>query len=247
MVLENGKLQLLPYHLQRLTEGCQVLGMPFPEQLIDEAIQQVINTAKTFEASSYSVKLLLTRGSGERGYAPEKNIQQNLMLSLAVLPEGIKKPGGIALHLCKTPLAVNKTLAGIKHLNRLEQVLAAQELQSTACDEGLMLDTEGKVIAGTKSNFFLVSNQGVLMTPCLQYSGITGTVRRCILENIVQELGLECQIADISLDQVYKAQSLFVTNSIIGLQEVASFGPQLYKPSVLVERLSTCLLQRLSH
>jgi 4-amino-4-deoxychorismate lyase len=122
-------------------------------------------------------------------------------------------------------------LAGIKHLNRLEQVLARQEWQDPAIAEGLMSDGQGRVISATQGNLFLV-NDGRLYTPDLSQAGINGIVRDIVIQSAVA-LGIPMQITELSLQQVRDADALFVTNCLLGLCPVAELEGVIYEPAAI--------------
>jgi 4-amino-4-deoxychorismate lyase len=115
-------------------------------------------------------------------------------------------------------LGENEALAGIKHLNRLEQVLGQLELASCDADEGLMLSTAGNVIGGTSRNLFAVIEQQVV-TPDLRRAGIQGVMRRAILDRC-GALGLAVTEVDIAPAELLRARELFMTNALVGIQSV---------------------------
>jgi 4-amino-4-deoxychorismate lyase len=130
--------------------------------------------------------------------------------------DGIK---GIKLHLCRLRLAHQPALAGIKHLNRLENVLARAECSDAEADEGLLLDQEGFAIGGAMTNLFIVE-QGALLTPDLSRCGVAGVTRARVLE-IAEKSRLACQVARLPLERVMNADEVFLVNSVIGLWWVA--------------------------
>lgn len=139
------------------------------------------------------------------------------------------------MRLCETRLGSNPSLAGIKHLNRLEQVLARQEWLNPEIHEGLMLDGENRVIEATQSNVFLLKD-GVLYTPELSSSGVAGTVRRLVIE-LSNELGIPLKVEIITLQQLHGADALFLTNAIMGILPVKQFEERQYDPSLIPENL----------
>ena len=168
------------------------------------------------------VKLIVTRGTGTRGYAPQHCTDTTHFWDIFPMPE---YPSDWAIHgikaqRCQLRLSQQPRLAGIKHLNRLENVLAAAEwndarLLDSEIAEGLLLDTEGNVIEGTRSNLFLVS-RGELITPELSRSGVAGVQRDRVIEWSAQH-NMPLHIRHVGLEEVLHADELFVVNSIIGL------------------------------
>jgi 4-amino-4-deoxychorismate lyase len=203
-------------HLQRLDEGCRRLGMaaPDPVTLGREAARAIGDRPRGV------LKIILTRGTGGRGYRPAANAVCTRIFAL--YPEPDHEPGnwrqGVQVRLCRTRLGLNPSLAGMKHLNRLEQVLARAEWSDESVAEGLMLDPAGNLVEGTMSNLFLVVGGG-LLTPALEHAGVAGVMRRKVLE-IADELGIPREIGQVSLERLDQADALFLTNSLIGIWPV---------------------------
>lgn len=222
--VRHGKPLFLNQHLQRLQKGCEKLLIPCPDLnlLRQEAYQHSTNTEHAV------LKIIITRGSGGRGYRQPDPIQSSRLLGLFPYPSypDFYQTSGIKVRICQQRLANNPVLAGIKHLNRLEQVLARAEWQDDEYQEGLMLDYQDKLIEGTMSNVFLVKS-GRLYTPSLIESGISGIVRDNILalsNNLLPAVQTNLSLADL-----YNADEVFVTNSIIGLWPVTQIAEQRFQ------------------
>lgn len=211
----NGQILLLQEHLQRLEHGAGVLGIPCNLALIRQWLDDACRTAP----AAGVLKLILTRGSGGRGYRPPEEAQSTCIISQHALPKlpRVATGQGLTAFLCQQRLASQPALAGIKHLNRLEQVLASRELVGKSHFEGLMADYRDLLIEGTRSNVF-VSLAGQWLTPRLSHSGVHGVLRRRLLEN----QGLALQHADIPLQELHKAEELFVANSVFGVVPIVS-------------------------
>lgn len=231
----DGQLSLWERHVQRLLSGCKRLGITAPEPagLLAEAKTLVSHLQRAV------LKIVVTRGIGGRGYRPSKDAQPSRVLYCTPwpdYPEGCWKKG-IAMRLCATGLGINPALAQLKHLNRLEQVVARSEWSDPAIFEGLMLDSDGRVIEGTMSNLFLIK-KGLLITPDLQRCGIAGIMRGLIIE-LATKLNIPLLIEDVSLDDVKSADALFISNSLIGILPVRAFSGQSYRlepiPPVLIQ------------
>jgi 4-amino-4-deoxychorismate lyase len=128
-------------------------------------------------------------------------------------------------------LAEQPVLAGVKHLNRLEQVLARAEWGDPGQAEGLMCSLGGNVIGGTMSNLFILAPTG-LVTPRLDRCGIAGTIRRLVLENAAR-FGLTAVEGDLRVADVLRARGLFVTNALIGAWAVRQLGERRLDPRSL--------------
>ncbi len=165
-------------------------------------------------------KIIITRGVGSRGYAPPTGEKSTRILTTSEVP--IFDPdlfsSGVVLHICRLKLGYQPLLAGIKHLNRLENVLAAGECQEVGAPEGLLEDEEGFVISGTRSNIFVLRD-GTLYTPDLSRCGVAGVQRDRVMA-WASENGHACQIARIRMDEMQAAEEIFLVNSVFGLWPV---------------------------
>lgn len=223
---DQGAPYLWEAHIQRLQAGCIRLSIPWPENgnqlLLDEARQLC-------SGHSAIIKILVTAGAGGRGYQPPKRPAPLRILSRFPLPDYPRHyiEQGVALFTCQQRLSEQPQLAGIKHLNRLDQVLASNERQQTACQEGIMLDQMGHVVEGTRTNLFGVA-QGVLLTPLLNRCGISGIMRNHLLIQ-AQKKGIPIEEGDYKLAFFESLPELFVCNSVIGLWPVTSWGNRHYR------------------
>lgn len=211
-------------HYKRLKHGGSRLGIEIPSaSTLLKEIQQEIGTAE-----KGVIKLIVTRGEGARGYAPSKNSMPNRVVQFSPWPEYPTEfqTNGVKARVCSTRLGANQALAGIKHLNRLEQVIARSEWDDPTMKEGLMLDARGRVIEGTMSNIFMLKD-GTLHTPDLTESGVAGVMRGLVLD-IAQEQGLDINIGHLPLSEVLYADSLMLTNSLIGIWPVKSLDDREY-------------------
>jgi 4-amino-4-deoxychorismate lyase len=215
MAVADGTPLLWDRHLRRLAHGAARLGIALPpaDVLLAEARRLCTGHRRAV------LKLIITRGVAGRGYAPASGAEPTRVLSLFPWPDYPVAYGeeGAQVCVCRTRLGGNPALAGIKHLNRLEQVLARAEL-SDIYAEGLMLDEDDRVIEGTVSNLFAVIN-GVLTTPDLTRCGIAGIMRELIIEQARDILG-SCRIQDVTRVEVAQATEVFLTNSLIGIWPV---------------------------
>jgi len=222
--VRQGRPCLWQEHMARLQNGCDRLDIPRPDlQLLEkEAIELCAGVADGV------LKLIFTRGTGGRGYRiPDTPIPWHgfSLHPAPTYPDRFKNEG-IGARICQTRLGRNPALAGIKHLNRLEQVLARKEW-SDEFQEGLMLDVDAQVIEGTMSNLFLITKHG-LLTPALTECGIEGVMRSRILEWAEGE-GIPCDLrSNIRLEDVFSADSLFFTNSVIGVWPVRQLEDMNY-------------------
>ena len=211
-------------HLNRLRDGAKRLGISPPSDPHWWADFQSLQ--KIAAQSSRSVlKLILTRGEGGRGYAPPASPQPTRIVRLLEWPSWpvTLADTGVSVAICRTRLGRNPVLAGIKHLNRLEQVLASAEIAALeGIHDGLMLDVENNVIESTKANLFVVKNGG-LLTPELHHAGICGVMRELILDE-ARRSGIPVCETSMSLSAVSGADEAFLCNSLIGIWPIHSIA-----------------------
>ena len=235
IALRNGRLEFWHNHMQRLTSGCQRLNIPAPDQ------EQLLQEAHYLcDGQSQAVlKIIVTRGQGGRGYrAPSmSDITPNRILSLHNWPDypATNTSSGIVARYCITRLGINPALAGIKHLNRLEQVLARSEWDDESIFEGFMLDTEAHIIEATMSNLFFVKS-GRLCTPDLSNCGVAGIMRNVIL-SIAHKSHISTDVGQFDRNDINHADELFISNSLIGICPVRQLEQQHYSVGPITQAL----------
>ena len=222
--VKDGQCPHWQRHMQRLARGCEQLGiaMPDTELLLNEALQVCHGEKRAV------LKIILTRGSGGRGYRVPEHSEPTRILSNHPWPEYSDSNSceGIHLHLCHTTLSTQPALAGIKHLNRLEQVMARREWDDPDVAEGLMSDASGLVVEGTMSNVF-AARAGQLYTPVISHCGVAGTMRERIIETAAA-LSIPVTETTLRIDDLYTMEELFVCNSIIGIWPVRELATRSY-------------------
>lgn len=212
----NGQAQHWDAHFDRLARGCDRLRIPTPkrEVLAEETDRICAGVERGV------LKIVVTRGRGARGYRSPHTVLPTRVVTIFPWPNHPQRnvADGVLVRICSTRLARNPALAGIKHLNRLEQVLARNEWDDPDIAEGLMLDTEHHVVAGTMSNLFLVKD-GILFTPDLSHCGITGIMRN-LVQTAAAKLDIEVCIKWFTIDELHFADEVFLSNSLIGIWSV---------------------------
>jgi len=232
IAVKAGQPLLLERHLARLAEGCLRLAITADHLLIRS---ELLAYAATLGEGV--LKLILTRGDSLRGYAADPVAQARRILqgSPPAAYPAVYAEQGIRLFPCATRLSEQPLLAGLKHLNRLEQVLARSEWRDAEHAEGLMCDAGGRVIEGVFSNLFLVA-EGRLLTPDLSRCGVAGVMRAEIVFQ-AKSLGIAVEIADISLDQLRQADEVFVCNSVYGIWPVRACADLSWSVGPLTRKL----------
>lgn len=215
MRMVEGRLPLGDYHFARLELGALRLRMHADIPMIRAEAEQMARSA-----GSGVLKLILTRGPSQRGYAPPADPQftRILLASAAPVYPPERARDGINLFPCATRLGLQPLLAGIKHLNRLEQVLARAEWQGDAYAEGLMRDWQGRVIECTMSNIF-VHLDGTWVTPSLDESGVQGVMRDFLIDRLAAA-GVQVVQRALSLEALHASSEVFCCNSMFGVWPV---------------------------
>ncbi len=203
-------------HMNRLAKGCRQLAIDVPDSArLYEETQMV---AEGFERSV--VKLVVTRGDGGLGYTPPTAASATRIVARRPWPEGYpeRERSGIRVCVARHRLSSNAPLAGLKHLNRLDQVLASMEIPASGAVEALMLDRDARVIEGTRCNLFAVY-PGRLVTPRLDQCGVRGVMRDVILE-LAPTVGLRGEETELTLGDLQSANEIFLSNAIAGIWPV---------------------------
>jgi len=216
IALQNGRLLFWDEHLKRLILGCQRLHIPLPDTNLLRHEAQILGVG----VDKAVIKITISRGVGGRGYQAPDPINVTRVVSLHGVKNYPKENwvDGVNVIICDTILASNRQLAGIKHLNRLEQVLARNEWSDLNVAEGIMLDGNANVIEGTCTNVFVVS-KGIISTPSLDNCGVVGVMRNIIMD-LMAASQQSCQVTDLSLGELLHADEVFLTNSLIGIWPV---------------------------
>ncbi|MDE1166371.1 MAG: aminodeoxychorismate lyase [Pseudomonas sp.] len=232
IAVKAGQPLLLARHLARLAEGCQRLAIITDLQQVGDEVQ-----AYARAMGEGVLKLILARGDSARGYAADPVAPARRILQASPLPQypSAHAEQGVRLFPCTTRLAEQPLLAGLKHLNRLEQVLARAEWQGSEFAEGLMRDTSGRLIEGVYSNLFLV-RQGVLLTADLSRCGVAGVMRAELIAQ-AQQAGIAVQVRDLCMADLEQADEVFVCNSVYGLWPVHGFTSLNWSPGPLTRKL----------
>jgi 4-amino-4-deoxychorismate lyase len=231
--VRHGQPDQWERHYAKLKTDCDALGIACP---LDSALLSDIAVLFADQTDGVA-KVVVTRGEGVRGYAITADAAPRRVVMRSARREypASYRIEGVDLHLCSLRLAPQPRLAGIKHLNRLENVLARAEWSSPDIAEGLLLDQDGYVIEGTMSNLFLRSGS-LLRTPDLKRCGVAGVTRDRILD-LASQQGLRSEIADITLDELKSADEVVICNSIIGVWQVRSLGEHRWQGRGLAQQL----------
>lgn len=218
IVVHNKKLHYWAEHYDRLKTGCERLSIKAP----DEA-ELLTDIAKlNFDTKSSVIKIVVSRGQGGRGYSVDGIEKPNIVISNNPWPQFVEtyQQQGIKARLCQHRLIINPALAGIKHLNRLDQVLARNEWHNDDFQEGLMLDQNDHLLEGISTNLFVKINQQWI-TPATKNCAVAGVMRAVILSKAA-EIGLNIEQRQIHHSELSLVEEMFVSNSVWGIVPVQS-------------------------
>lgn len=237
LAVAGGRPALWERHMRRLMSGCRRLGLPAPPR------ELLFSECRAVSAAGQRgvLKILLTRGAGGRGYRPASAAEPTRIVVFHPWPEYPQQwwRDGIRLRICVTRLGENPALAGLKHLNRLEQVLARAEWDDPGIAEGLMLDFSGQVVEGTMTNLFLLRD-GALLTPDLGRCGVAGVMREVVMD-VARERGIPVAESNLTLQELEQADALFMTNSVIGIWPVMALEGRRFDLDAIPDGLAAAM------
>jgi 4-amino-4-deoxychorismate lyase len=236
LVVRAGTVRFLDAHLARLASGCARLGIGFDAM---NELRAEIATAVSLGPPAAVLKIIVTRGSAtRRGYTPAGHETARRVLSswpATALPATLAQ--GVDLCLSSHRLVSDPALAGIKHLSRIGNVLAAAEASKAACFDAVLLDAAGQVISGAMSNLFVVRGERVL-TPRVDESGVAGVMRAVVIRECAT-LGIEITQTRLAAEELFAADEAFITNVRIGVVPVARVGEHSFRMNTIARRLRT--------
>jgi 4-amino-4-deoxychorismate lyase len=235
VLLRNQRARFLELHLARLAAGCARLGIAF--EAMDALRTEILRVAARAPALAI-LKCIVTRGSARRrGYAAPGGHTPRRMVTLfetSPVPENVRH--GAVLRVATLHLAAQPALAGIKHLNRLENVLAASEPGHAQCFDSLLLDEAGQLVGGTMTNVFAVhGNQ--LLTPAVDRCGVAGVMRAVVMREAAA-LGLAVTQGRLTLAELQSADEAFVTNARTGVVRVGRVGEHGFRMNTVTRKLA---------
>lgn len=239
-----GKIPLWDYHRERLIDSAARLKIPLDVDRLQNYCEQLFRAAQVESIGAGVFKIIVTRGVGGRGYRMPDVVSPTYCLGIFPAEELHTEfyVNGVDVRICEQRLSNNKSLAGLKHLNRLEHILARSEWRDEFA-EGLLLNSDDYAIEATISNLFLVKNNQ-LFTPDVGYAGVAGVMRRTIIERLAPSLHIDVVVDDITLAALQDADEIFLTNSIFGIWPVntlTSISVQRYSQHIITRQLQTAL------
>lgn len=233
MLALHGRLPFWEAHRQRLESSLSRLFIPRIDSvsLLDDVSQNLD------ESTHQVIKIIVTRGTAQRGYSISANSKPTVIISVAKADKAIltrtHRPGRVMF--CQTRLGRQQQLAGIKHLNRLEQILARKEVDDAGYDEGIVADSNEQIIEATQHNFFIIKDNE-LYTPDLSYCGVEGIMRKFALQQ-AELMNLKTHIQPLDKDFILSADELFLTNSITGIWPICELDNKRFEAGSITLKL----------
>lgn len=239
LLVRNGAPQQWPRQRAKLGFDCAALGIAMPEKgSLEQDVTRVCRANR-----DCALKVIVTRGIGERGYRYAENRVPTRIVLSAPLPSYPPSyaEAGVKVRLCRLQLAHQPALAGIKHLNRLENVLARAEWTDPSIAEGIICDAHAHAIGGTMTNLFIAKN-GALVTPGLERCGIAGVTRDRVIDAAARH-DAACEVTILSWDDVLAADEIFLVNSLLGVWPVRDIEGETRAPGPLTRAVQSWLNQ----
>ena len=234
-------------HWQRLERGLETLGFPDCLARIKSQTRAILDDLRQEGWPRAALRITVTRGAGPRGYTPPQDAEPRLICSATPLEaaSGAALLPPASLIAATMRWASQPALAGIKHLNRLEQVLAAAEKQRSGADEALMLGQAGQLVSVTSGNLFIVAGDEI-HTPVLDDCGIAGTRRQLVMQSWAPAAGYRVKESRLDLSVLDTATEVFYSNSLVGLRPVASLGDLRWNSHTVCADLHRCYRESLA-
>lgn len=223
MLLHKNGLPYWKEHVHRLASGCERLKLSIDNNTVLNYVTHIIDQAKTQGIDDALFKIIVTRGVAGRGYQPSLSVPPTvivMVLPLPLIPESFYQQG-VDVFICQHRLTRNPLLAGMKHLNKLDYVMAAQEWQSDEYQEALLFDTENNLIEATSRNIFIIKDKKIY-TPKLDQAGVEGVARNNIIRVCQRYLSQDVVETEIDLAFLLSADEVFLSNSVTGIWPVKS-------------------------
>ncbi|WP_340676653.1 aminodeoxychorismate lyase [Paraglaciecola sp.] len=241
MTFFQGQLQMWPQHLARLQHNCQRLAINFSQwqALQDSALSLIANA----EHKSGVIKIIISRGKGGRGYSPLNVTAPSYILSCHELPSHYMswQKRGISLGLSPVKLAMQPLLAGLKHLNRLEQVLVKQALDLTEFDDVLVCDTSDNIIEASAANVFWL-HKGQWFTPSLESSGVEGVMRNKVCQ-LLSTLSQPVTETKQKFTVDFAAEEMFICNALMTIVPVTTLNVPTFNQQWAFSKAKVAQLQ----
>ncbi len=242
LVMREGLPEQWPQHYQKLVADCAAINIVAPSaELLMDDLQQLFLTDAKSEENSAVAKIMVTRGEGSRGYTPPPITAPTRVVIKSPMPEypAERFETGVNLTVCETRLPAQPKLAGVKHLNRLENVLARMEWNDQNIADGILLGMDDNVIECTAANIFGRFGD-TLITPSLAQCGVAGVTRQRILA-LAHTLSLKPSIETFNIEKLFTADEVIICNSLFGAWQVKMIQEKTLKTQALAANIRAAL------
>jgi len=248
IAIQDSNPLLIEAHYGRLKHSANRLKIILDMSALEESLNAFLEhyMALLVKQPRYLLKIIVTRCSAGRGYYWGENKQANVLFQLFSYDNieelRKKRKQGLRLAICETRLASNPLLAGLKHLSRIEQVMASGEFDRTQYDEGLMLDSHDNVIEGCMGNIFLIQEEKVF-SPKLNACGVEGVMKAEMIKNLSSSPYSYHEVS-LRLDDFFQADAIFLTNALLGICPVRSIQGSSWSSVTDIEQAMIQCMQR---
>ncbi|ASK77663.1 aminodeoxychorismate lyase [Paraphotobacterium marinum] len=241
ILVQNNKVCDWSFHCDRIQTASKTLFFPtikLPD--LKSAIDSKLNERKS--DSKRVVKIIFTRGNSNQGYSFDKAIEPVIFFNEYPWPEKYIKwqRYGVALQVSRFKLGINPSTSGIKHLNRIEQVLIKKEIDDNHWDDALVLDLNNKVIETSSANIFWFKKNKIY-TPSIKNSGVNGIMRKKII-NYFSKNKINVFEGYYELNDIFTAEEIFISNSLFGIVSVKKIANQYFHTSQFFKNLRKNIL-----
>ena len=242
IAIRAGKPRYWNAHVRRLQTDCARLAIDCPSlKQLEQRMHDVIQAA-SIPTDFATARLVVAASDSPRGYRRNASGRAKLGIELfaatPIDPQLVSS--GVTTRICSVRLGIQPMLAGIKSLNRLEQVLARNEWQEPEIFEGIMLDLDGRLICGTMSNVFLVNNSK-LVTPAITRCGVSGIMRARTIQ-LLRDAGTDCTVRDVDAAELRDATEIFLSNSQFGVLPVHAIDAQRFRVGPITRKAQAVLV-----
>ena len=235
MLWSGRHLALKSYHIARLLRGCERLHINLSYAEIELYLKQLeLSLMDSFNGVTRAVRLMCTPTAEGRGYS--RTLTAGVSLSTFITPLQPQETASLELGVSTVKLGLQPLTAGLKHANRLEQVLGASELQRAGYEDGLMLDINDSVVCTTRANVYVLIDQE-WHTPALNLAGVSGT-RRAWLFDAASKLGLSLCESTVTLASLEQSSAVMVSNALRGFVSVTKVAGQAYETHSAVDEIN---------
>lgn len=243
ILVANGVPFRFSQHIERLRHGAQFLQIPWTESLttMEDRVKELLRQNHLTDAV---LRIQLTRGIGNRGYSPRTATAPSMVISLHPHPSDIvDQPQDWRIVTSSLKVLADDPLSQIKHSNKICHILARAEAENYGADEALLQNSTGEVAEATSGNVFWTQEK-TLFTPPLSSGALPGITREIVM-GISKALGLPCSEHPLKLDQLRKADGIFLTMSTLGLVNVVQLDGELIPRSTITEKLRRAYISNL--